>query len=118
MARLQQSPGLMAPARSQLIETAKSVIDGYNKFTNQDILAPRSPTCMHIILPTCAGIPPCNNEPFTVVLDQFLPLFLKIFVLTIDEDEIVVDEAARKVVFHAKSTGESVAGPYRNEYDE
>lgn len=54
-----------------------------------------------------------NNTEYAVYLKRILPWFRDFRVYVTD---VVEDEAANKVVLHARSTAQTVVGPYANEY--
>ena len=102
-----------APSRSTLLATASSVVAGYNAWSIPAILAPRSSTCTHEILPHSLRIPSMNNDEYTTYFAPSLPMFRN---FTVKVHESIVDEEARKVVMLASSTAETDIGPYNNEY--
>lgn len=101
------------PSRSTLVATALSVVDGYNAWSIEEILAPRSTNCTQHILPHSLGIPPMNNTQYASYFRPNLPNFRNFHV---DVQETVVDVEARKVVILASSTAETDIGAYANEY--
>ena len=102
-----------APPRSTLLATASSVVAGYNAWSIPAILAPRSTTCTHEILPHSLRIPSMNNDDYATYFARSLPIFHN---FTVKTHESIVDEEARKVVMLASSTAETDIGPYNNEY--
>ena len=101
------------PTRSTLVATAQSVLDGYNAWSMEAILAPRSNNCTQYILPHSLGIPPMDNSQYASFFRPNLPNFRNFHV---DAQETVVDAEARKVVMVASSTADTDIGTYANEY--
>ena len=102
-----------APLRSTLQETASSLLAGYNAWSISAILAPRSSTCTHEILPHSLRIPSMKNDEYVTYFTPSLSVFRN---FTVKAHETIVDEEARKVVMLASSTAETDIGPYNNEY--
>ena len=100
-------------SRSALLETGCAVIDGYNAWKPEAIMAYRTSDCIHQILPASLGRQPMNNEQYLASLTPIIPAF-KNFHIT--ATNTVVDEEARKVVMHAYSTATTDLGDYSNEY--
>ena len=96
-----------------LRQTASAVISGYNTWSMDAIMAPRSPTCITQILPLSLGMPPMDNKEYVTYFSKILPAF-RDFKLTVKD--MVVDERERKVCIWASSTAETVIGRYENEY--
>lgn len=100
-------------SRSTLLETAIAVIDGYNTWTPEAIMANRAPDCITQILPASLGRPPMDNERYLAYFAPIMPAF-KNFHVTVKHT--IVDEEARNVVMHAHSTATTELGDYSNEY--
>ena len=100
-------------SRSTLLLTVFAVINGYNTWTPEAIMACRAPNCIHQVLPASLGRPPLNNEQYLAYFTPIMPAF-KNFHLTVKNT--IVDEEARKVVLHASSTATTDLGDYSNEY--
>jgi ketosteroid isomerase-like protein len=100
-------------SKSQLLQTALAAIDGYNKWDIDAIMAPRADHCMQEILPKSLDRPLMNNTEYRTYFGKMLPAFKNFTVTVIDAVE---DPKNHKVVVHAKSTADSVVGPYANEY--
>ncbi|MCJ1371812.1 hypothetical protein MMC20_003032 [Loxospora ochrophaea] len=98
---------------STALETAHSVIEGYNKFTLESVLSFRAPHCTHHYLPASLNIGPFNNEEFTAYFSQTQFAF-RDFHLTVHDT--VCEAAARKVAIHLSSSAATDIGEYRNEY--
>lgn len=102
-----------AMSAETLRQTASAVIAGYNAWTMDAIMAPRSASCIQQILPLSLGRPPMNNEEYTTYFGAFIPAFRN-FKVTIKDT--VIDEKERKICMWASSTAETAIGPYSNEY--
>lgn len=100
-------------SKSQLLRTALAAIDGYNKWDLEAIMAPRADHCMQEILPKSLDRPLMNNTDYRAYFGKMLPAFKSFTVAILD---VVEDAKNHKVLVHAKSTAESVVGPYANEY--
>jgi hypothetical protein len=98
---------------STLVQTALSVVDGYNTWTMEAILAPRASNCVQHILPGSLGQAPMNNQEYRAYFGQMLHGFKNFHVTVID---IFEDAPNNKVALHISSTADSLVGPYRNEY--
>ena len=64
---------MSTPSETQL-RTANSVINGYNAWTLETILAPRAPECVHEMLPESLGIPPSTNNEYAEHLKEIIPM--------------------------------------------
>lgn len=105
----------MAPTRAQLVETATAVIQSFETWTVDNVLAKRSAKCETQILPESLGRPLLDAEGFRQHVLDIQPLIGGGFKVTFVKDPIV-DEAARKVVLFVKCSTETAVGPYNNEY--
>lgn len=106
----------MTRTRAQLLHTAKSLFEVYNKWNVEDIMALRTSDCTHHVLPSSLGQAPLDNNAFRRFLENLMIGIPKGFNFTIDEKAPLVDESAGKVIIFAKSRAETVAGLYANEY--
>ncbi|KAJ2982514.1 hypothetical protein NQ176_g1336 [Zarea fungicola] len=102
--------------RSVLLNTASSFLKAYNKWTVEDVLSVRSPTCIHYTLPKSTGNPPRNNNDFAAMLEQVIPVFRNFRLTVIENSHTVVDTELGKVTLHLRSMAETDVGPYENEY--
>ena len=100
-------------SRSVLLETANAVIESYNTWKPEALVAYRAPDCIHQVLPASLGRQPLNNEQYLAYFTPIMPAF-KNFHVTVKHT--VVDEEARKVAMHASSTATTDLGDYGNEY--
>jgi hypothetical protein len=98
---------------SKLLTTALAVVAGYNEWNMDAILAPRAENCTHRVYPARLNRPAMNNTAYNEYFSNFLPYFRNFNVTVIDA---YVDEQANRVALQAKSSAESVVGPYANEY--
>ena len=103
----------MASKNSELLKTAMRLIDGYNEWNIEAIMAPRAPNCTHEILPKRLGQGPMNNTPYIEYMTAFIPLFKGFNVEVLD---ITEDPKRHQVALHARSTAETALGKYENEY--
>ncbi|KAK3628735.1 hypothetical protein LTR56_018456 [Elasticomyces elasticus] len=93
--------------------TAEDFIRGYNEWTLEGLLRARSDDCVHVTLPASLGRPNRTNEDYR---EFFKPLSHMISELKMEILNFVNDSDQHKAVVHAKGAGESLVGPYRNEY--
>ncbi|KAI0515385.1 hypothetical protein F5B22DRAFT_607159 [Xylaria bambusicola] len=100
-----------APSRRR--QTALAVIDTYNKWDLEAMVAIRTEDCVHQVLPQSLGRQPLNNAEYKAYFATWIPLF-KDFTVTVND--LVEDEKENKVVMWAKSTAMTEVGPYANEY--
>lgn len=105
----------MAPTRSQLLQVAAVVIEGFRTWTIKDVLAPRCPDCIQQTLPASFRKPPEDNDDLAAWLERVVPLVEADFDITFDPDNVVIDEVTRKVVLHAKIQTLLSGKPFRNE---
>ncbi|KAK5659628.1 hypothetical protein OQA88_832 [Cercophora sp. LCS_1] len=98
---------------STLHQTALAVIDAYNAWDIEKIMAVRAPECIHEMQPKTLGIPPMDNTAYEAWQKSIMPAFrnFKVEVL-----EVIEDKGDNKVAIWAKSSAETPAGPYGNEY--
>lgn len=100
--------------KSTLVQTVLQAIDGYNQWDVDAILAPRAAECTQQVLPYRLGRPVRNNAEYR---DYFakavIPYFKSFHVEILD---IIEDQQNAKAAVSARSQGESVMGPYGNEY--
>ena len=104
------------PTRTHLLRTAAAFVESYNVWTMSAIMAIRSPSCVHRILPEAYGIAPLPNAAYEAFLGPFIALFKNVEVVIVDEKETMVDVDARKVSIRMKGCSNTIAGEYRNEY--
>ncbi|EHK19629.1 uncharacterized protein TRIVIDRAFT_46506 [Trichoderma virens Gv29-8] len=104
----------MAPSRSQLINTANTLISAYNKWTVPEVLAIQSPTCMHRILP--GNQPARSRAEFGEFLGRIIPIIRNFRLKNVDTTPWIVDVEERRVTMHLTSTAETDIGTYENEY--
>lgn len=112
--KTQTAAVIMSLSRSDLIRTANSFLSAYNKWTVSDILSPRSPSCIHRVLP--GNRPARNNAEFGTFFEGIIPKFRNFRFKFVDTTPLVVDVETRRVVMHLTSTADTDIGPYNNEY--
>ena len=100
--------------KSQLLKTAYSVLDGYNKWDIDAILAPRAPDCTQQVLPLRLGRPINSNAAYREYFNTAVKPHFQNF--TIEVLDTVEDPKAHKVAIRARSSAETVLGEYTNEY--
>ncbi|KAF7198059.1 Core atranone cluster (CAC) protein 11 [Pseudocercospora fuligena] len=103
----------MSQDDSQLYQTAMRLIEGYNKWTMDDIMAPRSPNCSQQVYPARMDRPKMDNDTYRTFFSGMIPRFEDFRMEVLDVFE---DRERHKVVLHARSTAKSAIGPYANEY--
>jgi hypothetical protein len=62
-------------------ETTRAVLDAYNTWDLEKILAFRAPECIQQILPASMGRPSQNNTEYRERLTQIMPWFRKFTVI-------------------------------------
>ncbi|CAJ2502724.1 Uu.00g101180.m01.CDS01 [Anthostomella pinea] len=93
--------------------TAQAFVDGYNEWTIEALMRPRSDDCVHARLPASLNRPERNNEAYTTF---FQPLSKTVKEMKMITQKIVNDTEQHMAVLHARGYGETPVGPYRNEY--
>ncbi|RYP76893.1 hypothetical protein DL771_001446 [Monosporascus sp. 5C6A] len=102
--------------RDELLSIAQAFLTAFNKFTPESVVAYRSTSCKHRLLPATLQAPPRSNAEYAAFVKQ-LQVVMPSFHLRLSEDQDpVVDEATRTVVMHLKSHSETDIGLYENEY--
>lgn len=108
------------------MKTAQAVIDGYNAWDIDAILAYRSPNCQHQVLPSSMGRVSQNNDEYRIYLSTIMPLrylypsqwyrakLLRLWQVVIHK--AVHDAEMHTCVIRASSTADTEIGPYANEY--
>ncbi|KAI1262154.1 hypothetical protein F5Y18DRAFT_161562 [Xylariaceae sp. FL1019] len=94
-------------------QTALAVIDAYNEWSIDAIMALRSDDCVQCILPKSLGRPEMTNEAYRAYFGAMIPLFTD---FKVEIKDVFEDAAANKVVIWATSTASTPVGPYANEY--
>lgn len=102
-----------AEERSPLLQTAVSLIDGYNSWKMDAIMAPRAPDCTQKVYPARLNRPAMGNDEyrqyFMGVMDQFKDYHLEIL-------EATEDLKRHTVVLHLQATAKTAIGDYANEF--
>lgn len=106
----------MAPTRAQLLETAIALVEAFETWTVDAILAKRSAKSTQHFLPGSLGRRELDVEGFRQHIEHIMPLIPDGFKVNAYYKEPIVDEAARKVVVFAKCSANTTVGPYENEY--
>ncbi|PVH90232.1 hypothetical protein DM02DRAFT_578199 [Periconia macrospinosa] len=94
-------------------ETAKAVIDAYNAWNIDSIMAYRTPDCQHQVLPASMGRTAKSNDEYRAYLGTIMPLYSKFTVVVQDE---IHDARTHSCIIHASSTADTAIGRYANEY--
>ncbi|KAI0433354.1 hypothetical protein F5Y09DRAFT_299206 [Xylaria sp. FL1042] len=100
-----------APSRRR--RTALAVVDAYNKWSIEAIMAIRTEDCIQQILPKSLGRPAMDNAMYKAYFTSIMPHFQN-FTVTINDT--MEDAQENKVVFWARSEASTEIGPYSNEY--
>ena len=106
----------MSALRDQLLKTAQLYLDGLNDPgpDASGLIAHRTADCTQRILPKNLNQPTHTNETYHAFMSAGAA-FVKSLKFALDDDPMV-DEMARKVMLHMSSDGETMVGPYNNEY--
>ncbi|CAE7016099.1 hypothetical protein PTTW11_02903 [Pyrenophora teres f. teres] len=94
-------------------DTARAVIDAYNAWDVDAILAYRSPDCKHRVLPASMNRAAKSNDEYRAYLNTIMPLYLNFTVVVMEE---IHDARAHTCIIHASSTAHTRIGLYANEY--
>ncbi|KAI0162632.1 hypothetical protein BJ166DRAFT_497306 [Pestalotiopsis sp. NC0098] len=110
----------MYALRGVLIQTANRYIHGFNTNTAEGVIASRTPDCRQIIHPSTVPPPwqgpPRSNEEYQAWIVPGFKMIRNIKLSLVDGQDMLVDDVSCKVMMHLRSTGETDAGPYANEY--
>jgi ketosteroid isomerase-like protein len=104
----------MASEQSTLLKTAHSVLEAYDTWDIDTILAPRTSNCTIQVLPLRLQRPAQNNSEYRDHFNAAIKPHFKNF--TLEVLDTIEDPKRHKVVFHAKSSADTPVGPYANEY--
>lgn len=110
----------MSPIRDTLIQTANNYITGFNTNTAEGVIACRTTDCKQAIHPSSVpppwNSPPRTNEEYQGFVVPGFQMVRNVQIGLAKGEDMLVDEALRKVLLHLTSTGETDFGPYANEY--
>lgn len=106
----------MSALRAQLLVTTNLFLGEFNRCTPQSVIAFRTPSCRHWLLPASLGAPVRSNAEYSAFVESLLPVMRGFKLHLAANTDPIVDEEARKVVLHLTSTAETNIGPYANEY--
>ncbi|KAI0396162.1 hypothetical protein F5Y17DRAFT_420636 [Xylariaceae sp. FL0594] len=98
---------------SILRQTALAMIDAYNAWDIEAMIALRSEDCVQQIIPKSLNRPGLNNEAYRAWFASIMPYFEA---FTAEVLDLVEDAAHNKVTVWARSTASTPIGPYANEY--
>ncbi|PSN58735.1 hypothetical protein BS50DRAFT_580500 [Corynespora cassiicola Philippines] len=94
-------------------ETARAMIDAYNSWDIDSILAYRTPECQHQILPSSMGRAAKSNDEYRAYLHMIMPLYSNFTAVVLEE---IHDAEAHTSIMHTSSTADTDIGQYTNEY--
>jgi ketosteroid isomerase-like protein len=107
-------PVVLPNNASKLLRTAWSILDGYNQWSLDAILAPRTPDCIQKVYPMSLQGPIYTGpEAYREYYKTMIPLFRNFKLEVLDYSE---DNARNRVFFHARCTAETDIDPYANEF--
>ncbi|KAE8852347.1 hypothetical protein PTNB73_01363 [Pyrenophora teres f. teres] len=86
-------------------DTARAVIDAYNAWDVDAILAYRSPDCKHRVLPASMNRAAKSNDEYRAYLNTIMPLYLNFTVVVMEE---IHDARAHTCIIHASKDGTEV----------
>ncbi|RYN88811.1 hypothetical protein AA0120_g6873 [Alternaria tenuissima] len=92
---------------------AKEVIDAYNVWDIERILAYRTPDCKQQILPATLNRSPKSNDEYRAYFETIEPLCINFTATVFQETH---DPEAHTCIIHARSTASTPIGSYGNEY--
>jgi len=95
------------------MQAALNVIEAYNSWDLDNIMATRAPECIAQILPKSLGRPEMGNTAYSQYLSTMMPAFTGFHV---NVNDIIEDTKNNKVNVWARSTADTPVGPYSNEY--
>ncbi|EMD88492.1 hypothetical protein COCC4DRAFT_29062 [Bipolaris maydis ATCC 48331] len=93
--------------------TARAVIDAYNAWDIEAILAYQSPDCEHRVLPASINRAAKSNDEYRTYLNKIMPQYSNFTVTVMEETH---DARAHKCIIYASSTAQTKIGLYANEY--
>ncbi|RAR15476.1 hypothetical protein DDE83_001117 [Stemphylium lycopersici] len=94
-------------------DTARAVIEAYNAWNIDDIMAYRSPDCKHRVLPASMNRTAKTNAEYRAYLSEIMHLYSN---FTVEVEEEIHDATKHTCIIHARSTASTPIGPYGNEY--
>ncbi|KAL3473905.1 hypothetical protein BJX99DRAFT_232608 [Aspergillus californicus] len=106
----------MPPTRERLLQGTAEFLDNINQWTVDSLCAGRTPSSITRILPQSLGIPDADNAAFRKFVLGLNGEVWNFRMRLAPGASPIVDAKARKVVMHMMSHGESITGPYENEY--
>ncbi|KAL2826211.1 hypothetical protein BDW59DRAFT_161050 [Aspergillus cavernicola] len=106
----------MASTREKLLATTFKFAAAFNDWDVDEILALRSENCL--LHPCCPSFTarPFNKEETRTASLEWASLTSHHRFRIIDKSNILVDEAAKKVMLRGRVTADTVVGPYENDY--
>ncbi|KAF2022621.1 hypothetical protein EK21DRAFT_82880 [Setomelanomma holmii] len=110
---LQQNILLTAHSVEAQRTTAQTVIDAYNAWDIDQIMAYRTPDCQHQVLPSSMGRAAKSNDEYRAYLSTIMPLYSNFTVTVLEQ---VHDAETHTCIIHASSAADTKIGRYSNEY--
>lgn len=104
----------MDAEESQLLRTALNLLESYDKWDIDAIIAPRAENCVQQVYPSRLNRPKQNNAEYREYFEKGVMPHFKDFHVSVTD--IIEDPKRNKVAVHAQSTAETALGPYANEY--
>lgn len=101
--------------REQLIATAMKFLEVQSDWEYDQIMTVRTPTCTGTIMsPSRRTFRPSDKLEWAVKVHK--EIFKTLKFRLIEENDMVIDEAARKVMMRVRGEAETCVGPYANEW--
>ncbi|KAK4213782.1 hypothetical protein QBC37DRAFT_315768 [Rhypophila decipiens] len=92
---------------------AMSVIEGYNEWKIEKIMAPHAPECTHQLLPASLKYPELGYQAYKSFFSSMMPYFRN---LKATVQDVFDDGTENKVVLTCLAHADTAIGPYNNEY--
>ncbi|KAK4565596.1 hypothetical protein LTR86_004213 [Recurvomyces mirabilis] len=98
---------------NNMIRTTHRMIDGYNQWDIDAMIANRTPDCVTEILPKSMGREPMNNNEYRLYFASVMSMF-KSFTVIIESE--MYDVQTNRAALHIRSVAQTPVGSYSNEY--
>ena len=106
----------MSLKRKQLLESAYLFLENHDKFTPESVIADRTSSCTHTLLPSSIPVGPRNNSEYSAFIADMKQVMHNFKLHIVPGTEPVVDEVTRRVTLQLTSHSETNIGLYANEY--
>ena len=106
----------MSQLREQLLKTTYSFLENHDKFTPESVIAHRSASCTHTVLPSTIPMGIRSNAEYSKFVSDSKLIIDSFKLLVVAGTEPIVDEVTRQVTLQLKSHAETDVGLYANEY--